>query len=108
MTFSFSPKLNKTVKIEIFGKGNWEKIFVVIIGRTGVVYNNFLEPTQKQRDNLKMSFEFIANAWMAPSAHVIVYYINPLGEIVYDRIKIDFDSPFPNKVKVTLRPTFAF
>jgi hypothetical protein len=96
------------VKIDVVGNGEWEKLFVVVIGRTGVVYNNVLEPTQKQIDNKKMSFEFVANAWMAPSAHVIVYYIHPLGENVYDRIKINFDSVFPNKVSDTIHSAFVF
>lgn len=35
---------------------------------------------------------------MAPLAHLIVYYMQTTGEIVYDMIALEFDTPLPNEV----------
>lgn len=50
-------------------------------------------------DSKKMKFEFVLSKWMAPSAHVIVYYIQNFGEIVYDRLKIELAISTSNTVK---------
>jgi Alpha-2-macroglobulin bait region domain len=83
------------VKIEVKGNGEWEKTYIVVIGRTGVVYNNVHE---KNKEEKTFTIEFGTNNWMAPSINVIIYYFQVYGEIVYDRIQIDFDSEMTNRV----------
>ena len=47
-----------------------------------------------------MQFKFPATNGMVPTAHVIVYYIQNMGEIVYDQMKIDVTAPLSNKVSI--------
>jgi Alpha-2-macroglobulin bait region domain len=95
---TFRPKINKEVKIEVEGNGEWKDLYSVVIGRTGIVHNIVHKLTKKQIDDKKMQFDFTATSWMVPSANVIVYYIQDNGEIIYDKIQIDFDSDMPNNV----------
>ena len=50
-------------------------------------------------ESKNMKFEFVLSKWMSPSAHVIVYYIQNFGEVVYDRLKIETVFSTSNKVK---------
>jgi hypothetical protein len=98
-----SPKIGKKVKFNILGNGEWSTLFVAVVGRFGVVHQIKLEPNPKQIENRSMEFSFLSLKSMVPSVDVIVYYFQRYGEIVYDRIKVDFDSSYPNSVSMFYR-----
>jgi hypothetical protein len=94
----FSPKVGEKVKISVEFRGEWENLVVVVIGRTGLVSTKVVPTTTEIKDKKKVTVELPVTNLMVPSAHVIVYYIHELGEIVYDRIKLDFEGKYPNQV----------
>ena len=73
-------------------------MYIVVIGRNGMVYSITHQLKKDEIDQNKLNFDFTATSAMVPTAHVIVYYIQKLGEIVYDQIKIDVIAPQSNKV----------
>ena len=88
------------MKFELQGNGEWESINIVVIGRTGIVHSEKRKLKQIEIDDSKMQFNFTATDGMVPTAHVIVYYIAYLGEIVYDQKMIDVTAPVSNKVSI--------
>jgi hypothetical protein len=94
----FSPKVGEKVKISVEFRGEWENLIVVVIGRTGLVSTKVVPTSPEIEAKQKVTIELPVTNLMVPSAHVIVYYIQQLGEIVYDRIKLDFEGKFPNQV----------
>lgn len=98
LSLIFSPKISEKVKFEVNFNGEYERLYSIVIGRTGIIHSevNYME----QNADKKMSFEFMATNLMAPSANVIVYYIQRSGEIVYDQFKIDFEASKENYVSI--------
>jgi len=50
----------------------------------------------------KTEFSFTATDEMAPSSHVIVYYITSDGEIISDKLKIELESDLKNPIDIQL------
>lgn len=47
-------------------------------------------------------FKFLATFAMVPTAQVVVFYVRPNGEMVSDRLEIQFGSELQNFVKIDL------
>ena len=75
-------------------------MYIVVIGRNGMVHSITHRLKRNVIEQNKLNFDFTATSAMTPTAHVIVYYIQKLGEIVYDQIKIDVIAPQSNKVSI--------
>lgn len=84
------------------GNGEWNELYSIVIGRTGLVHHakhtDFKNRGDEDSKNYTMKFDIKSNNWMAPKSNLIVYYIQTTGEIVYDRIQMTFDTPLPNNV----------
>lgn len=91
------PKVGKKLKVLVKGNDvvvNGQTMFSVAIGRTGIVHHQ----THTDFMDGELFFSFSSTSWMAPLAHLIVYYMQTTGEIVYDMIALEFDTPLPNEV----------
>lgn len=87
------------MRIDVKSTYYMDRIFYVVIGRTGSLSDKTADlegSTIETRLNLK------TESWMAPEAHVFIYFIHYSGEIVYDRVTLVFEAD-PNKV-ATLAP----
>lgn len=100
--FFKSPKIGKKVKIQVEGNADWtnHKFYIVVVGRSAIAYSQKYDPTDDEIEDHKLYLEFEANSQMAPSASVIVYYIHPSGEIIYDRTQINLDLLMKNNVRI--------
>jgi len=70
------------------------KIHCVVIGQTGIVLSQSFDVNSVK--NYK--FAIVTTRSMIPEVNVIVYLINPTGEVIYDRSLITFKDMLPNKV----------
>lgn len=91
-------KVSKKIDFHVKGNGEWRDVHSIVIGRTGIVHQQTHTKRSDNDDELK--FNILATSWMAPASHLIVYYIHSTGEIVYDRIRLEFDSPSKNNVRI--------
>jgi hypothetical protein len=92
----YSPKINEPIEIEIAGNGEWQTLYAIVVGRTGIVYNEVLTPQIEEDESKTIQFEFTADRLMAPTVNVIVYYFQAFGEIVFDQIQINVDVELSN------------
>jgi hypothetical protein len=71
---------------------------------SSITYNIFGQGTLVQSDSVKVmggkstSFSFFGTFSMLPEATLIVYYIRPSGDMISDRIVIEFPKDFKNYV----------
>lgn len=83
--------------MNVEGNGEFSEINSIVIGRIGIVDHQ----THQSFKDGKFTINIKTSQWMTPLCHLIVYYIHPSGEIVYDMIKIEFATPLPNTVIMT-------
>ncbi|KAL0273724.1 UNVERIFIED_CONTAM: hypothetical protein PYX00_006334 [Menopon gallinae] len=98
------PKVNEDVVVEVNSTVPLRYYNYVVLGRGDVIYSTTMalnSPTNKHQ------FHFLATFAMAPTAHVIVYYVTPEGEIVADALNVDFDSTLQNFVNIDASPSTA-
>lgn len=94
-----SPSVNNRIEVRVHFSGHPSSFKYVVIGRTGILVND--EKLVAKHENY-VSIFFQATATMIPEAHVIVFYIQSTGEIIYDQLTIAFENKLPNKVKQRL------
>jgi len=93
-----SPKLNNPIQIEVHGTKELKQISYQVIGSGSIVESKTISvPNMK-----KTEFSFTATDEMAPSSHVIVYYITSDGEIISDKRKIELESDLKNPIDIQL------
>lgn len=82
--------MRNTITVDLGRSEN--ELFSLIIGKSGIVYsdNHHFDNNEMLKIKLLKS--------MTPVSHLIVYYIEPTGEIIYDRMKLEFESTMTNKV----------
>lgn len=83
------------VEVNVKGNENLKELHSIVIGRTGIVYQNSHEIDLEDK---KFSFTFPITKWMAPECNLIVYYMQSKGEIIYDRIRMKFDAQTDNNI----------
>jgi len=90
-----SPTVGKKVKLTVTSNYDFPAFHSIVIGRTGVIHN----ATHKPKDGATTyTFSFKATPWMMPKASVIVYFTHRSGELVYDRVELNFKHQLPNDV----------
>lgn len=67
-----------------------------VIGRGDVVVANTIQVSNKKTHK----FRFLATYVMAPTAHVVVFYVKDDGEVVADSIDIELEGSLQNFVSV--------
>lgn len=72
-------------------------VFSVVISRSGIVNS----ATHEILDSRSFTFPLRLTADMAPSSQLLVYYMQPTGEMIYDRVRLDMMAS-DNHVKIQL------
>lgn len=97
---SHSPKIGDTVTILVEGSAQPYELNFIVIGPKGISKHQTFDEEDFNQNDDKLSFEFsfkVTNS-MAPLAHVIVFYIQGSGEVIYDQLMIEMSSPSTNHV----------
>lgn len=71
-------------------------IFIIIIGKSGIIESR----KHDAEDDVMFSLGFKVTPEMLPSSNLIVYYIQPSGEVVFNQLKLEFDDLLGNYVSV--------
>lgn len=76
------------------GIADTERLSAVVIGRTGIAYSTSF--TSSNSD--VTTFSFTATPDMVPESSLFVYYHEISGEVIHDRIQLEFKEKLPNSV----------
>lgn len=92
------PVLSENVPVEILSTKPITSLSYHILGRGSTIEGNTVnfESTEKYILNIKPSF------MMIPKAQLVVYYLSSDGEIVSDRVEIEFGNELINHVDIKL------
>lgn len=96
-----TPQINKEVSVEVRSTENMKYFTYQVIGRGDVLDSNTVEVPEAKI----FKFKFLATFAMVPKAKVLVYFIGSTGEIISDKIEINFAAVFQNPVKIDLSRT---
>lgn len=67
-----------------------------MISGKGIIDTKTLYPSSKSTE-----ISFSATALMIPEVQVLVYYIHPTGEVIYDTVAVKIQMRFQNEVNNT-------
>lgn len=70
-------------------------VHIIVIDPSGNLHTQVVTPEENMNTLL---FTLKLSKAMAPSSTLLVYYIEPTGEIIYDSVKLDFEPPQENTV----------
>lgn len=88
--------MGNSVTVKVRSSSELKKVHAVVLGRVGVSFSKTLQATEP--DSLEFSFE--ATSEMVPQATLFVYYYQPTGEIINDKVLIKLDQKLPNHVSI--------
>lgn len=100
----FRPVINQEVSVDVVGTEEINQLTYQVLGRGDVIISKTIQVSNSKNIN----FRFLASFAMVPKASLIVYYIRPDGEIVSDRLKIEFGDELQNFVSFLKFITFSF
>lgn len=95
-----NPKVNHDVEIEINSTVPLKYLSYEVLGRGDILNSGSVEVSMRRT----ASFRFLATYVMAPTAHVLVYYIRDDGEIVADALDVDLQGTLQNFVDIKVSP----
>lgn len=81
--------------IEIQSTETMRYLSYQILGRGDIIVSNMVEIPNRRNHIIT----FLASFVMAPKAQFVVYYVKD-GEIISDKIEINFDNDLPNFVSI--------
>ncbi|GFG28314.1 hypothetical protein Cfor_11328, partial [Coptotermes formosanus] len=90
------PVVNQDVELEINSTEPMKYFSYQVIGRGDVVVANTIQVSNKKTHK----FRFLATYVMAPTAHVVVFYVKDDGEVVADSIDIELEGSLQNFVSI--------
>ncbi|XP_069677480.1 CD109 antigen-like isoform X2 [Periplaneta americana] len=90
------PTVNQDVELEVNSTEPMKYFSYQVIGRGDVVTANTIEVPNKKT----YKFRFLATYAMAPTAHVVVFYVKEDGEVVADALDIELEGSLQNFVKI--------
>ncbi|XP_017758263.1 PREDICTED: CD109 antigen-like isoform X2 [Eufriesea mexicana] len=94
------PMVNRDVEIEVNSTILLKYINYEIFGRGDILDAGSIYVQNKHTT----SFKFLATYVMAPTAHVIVYYVGNDGEIIADALDIELEGVLQNFVDIKMAP----
>ncbi|XP_012136997.1 thioester-containing protein 1 allele R1 isoform X2 [Megachile rotundata] len=94
------PTVNQEVEIEVNSTSPLKYISYEIFGRGDILDAGSIYVQNKYTT----VFTFVATYVMAPTAHVIVYYIGNDGEIIADALDVELEEVLQNFVDVKVAP----
>jgi CD109 antigen len=86
--------INQDVSIDVIATEEMDQLTYQVLGRGDVIISRTVQVPNSRNFN----FRFLASFAMVPKANLIVYYIRPDGEIISDKIKIEFGDELQNFV----------
>lgn len=86
--------MNQDIELEINSTEPMKYFSYQVIGRGDVVLANAVQVSDKKTHK----FRFLATYVMAPTAHVVVFYVKEDGEIVADALDIELEGSLQNFV----------
>lgn len=89
-----SPRIDREVQVEVICTEPLDHFTYQVLGRGDIIVSR--TETVPRTDNFV--FNFLASFAMVPKAEVIVYYMKD-GEIISDRIEIEFGEELHNSVR---------
>ncbi|EZA52046.1 hypothetical protein X777_09067 [Ooceraea biroi] len=95
-----SPKVNDYVEIEVNSTAPLKYISYEVLGRGDILDAGSIYVPDKHTT----SFKFLATYVMAPTAHVIVYYVRADGEVIADSLDVELAGVLQNFVNITATP----
>jgi CD109 antigen len=87
-------QVNQDIELEVNSTEPMKYFIYQVIGRGDVVVANTIKLADKKTHN----FRFLATYAMAPTAHVVVYYVKEDGEVVADALDIELEGALQNFV----------
>ncbi|XP_021920080.1 CD109 antigen-like isoform X2 [Zootermopsis nevadensis] len=90
------PVVNQDIELEINSTEPMKYFSYQVIGRGDVVLANAVQVSDKKTHK----FRFLATYVMAPTAHVVVFYVKEDGEIVADALDIELEGSLQNFVNI--------
>lgn len=93
---SEQAEINTDVNVEVVTTENIKEFFYQVLGRGDIIVSGAVQVPNAKRQ----TFKFLATFAMVPKAQLVVFYIRPDGELVSDRIDIEFSSELANYVKL--------
>jgi CD109 antigen len=91
----FSPTIQKEVAIEVLSTSDISSISYQIIGK-----GNLIEAkTVKFPNTRRYILNFKPKLSMIPTAQMVIYYLTSEGEIVSDKIEVQFENQLNNYVR---------
>ncbi|XP_018316790.1 CD109 antigen isoform X1 [Mycetomoellerius zeteki] len=94
------PLVNSYVEIEVNSTAPLKYISYEILGRGDILHAGSIYV----QDKYTTSFKFLATYVMAPTAHVIVYYVRTDGEVIADSLDVELTGVLQNHVDIKITP----
>uniref|UniRef100_A0A0A9WLH1 TEP1-F n=1 Tax=Lygus hesperus TaxID=30085 RepID=A0A0A9WLH1_LYGHE len=95
------PMVNEDVEIEVNSTSELTHLTYQVLGRGDVILANSVQVPRGERT---ARFRFLATSLMAPTAHLVVQYISPEGEVIADGLDIELAGALQNYVKIDAYP----
>jgi CD109 antigen len=87
-------QVNQDIELEVNSTEPMRYFIYQVMGRGDVIVANTVQLADKKTH----SFRFLATYAMAPTAHVLVYYVKEDGEVVADALDIELEGALQNFV----------
>ncbi|KAG6796738.1 antigen [Apis mellifera caucasica] len=94
------PMVNQDIEIEVNSTIPLKYINYEIFGRGDILDAGSIYVQNKHTTN----FKFLATYVMAPTAHVIVYYVGNDGEVIADALDVELEGVLQNFVDIKMAP----
>ncbi|XP_076663404.1 CD109 antigen isoform X3 [Andrena cerasifolii] len=95
-----TPTVNRDVEIQVNSTVPLKYINYEVFGRGDILDAGFIYV----QNNHTTTFKFLATYVMAPTAHVIVYYVGNDGEIIADALDVELEGVLQNFVDIKVAP----
>jgi hypothetical protein len=89
-------QVNQDIELQINSTEPMKYFSYQVIGRGDVVVANTIQVSNKKTHK----FRFLATYVMAPTAHVVVFYVKDDGEVVADAIDVELEGSLQNFVSL--------
>lgn len=88
------PKINDEISMEVFSTEPIDSITYLVFGKNDLIYSRTLNVPHTNFFN----FKILTTIAMLPYSFVIVYAIRPNGDIMSDKLEINFKNELQNSV----------
>ena len=94
MSFSLSPSVNDLVQIQVLATKEISQLSYQVFGKGSLVESKTISFPSTKRHVIS----FVPKVTMIPKARVIIFYLTTDGEIVSDKVEVEFGNELINFV----------